>query len=47
MLRKQKTPKEIAMAAQEFGQEDDILVLRVQRAGAERVELAEQLQFAV
>jgi hypothetical protein len=47
MLRKQKTPKEIAMAAQEFGQEDDILVPRVQRAGAERVELAEQPQFAV
>jgi hypothetical protein len=47
MLRKQKTPEEIAMAAQEFGQEDDILVLRVQRAGAERVELAEQPQFAV
>jgi serine phosphatase RsbU (regulator of sigma subunit) len=46
MLSQQKTPREIAMAAQAFGQEDDILVLRVQRVGAGRFELTEQPQFA-
>ena len=31
LLRQQTTPEEIAKAAQEFGQEDDILVLQVRR----------------
>jgi serine phosphatase RsbU (regulator of sigma subunit) len=34
MLRNAKTTEEIARAAQQFGQTDDILVLRVQRTGA-------------
>jgi len=44
-LSKQTTSREIAMAAQAYGQED-VLVLRVQRVGAERVEMLEQPQFA-
>jgi hypothetical protein len=35
MLRKQSTTAEIATAAQEFGQTDDILVLRVERNAAQ------------
>jgi len=46
MLSNQKTPREIATAAQAFGQEDDILVLRVQRVGAVRIVMTEQPQFA-
>jgi len=34
MLRTPTTPAEIATAAQKFGQEDDILVLRVEWSGA-------------
>jgi hypothetical protein len=35
MLRNSRTTEEIATAAQKFGQSDDILVLRVQRHGAQ------------
>lgn len=37
LLRKRATPKEIAHAAREFGQEDDILVLEVRRDTATSV----------
>jgi len=46
MLRKKNTPREIAIAAQQFGQEDDILVLRVQRTAAPKLELNVQPQYA-
>jgi serine phosphatase RsbU (regulator of sigma subunit) len=37
MLRNPTTTTEIATAAQEFGQTDDILVLRVERHAAQKV----------
>jgi hypothetical protein len=40
------TPDDIATAAQRFGQEDDILVLRVQRSAAQTVETAAEPQYA-
>jgi Stage II sporulation protein E (SpoIIE) len=43
MLRDSTTTEEIATAAQKFGQSDDILVLRVQRHGAQTI-VAEQPQ---
>lgn len=46
MLRGSTTAREIAVAAQNFGQEDDILVLRVQKESAHVVPDAEP-QFAV
>lgn len=46
MLRSDTTARDIAVAAQTFGQEDDILVLRVQRESAHVAPQAEP-QFAV
>jgi hypothetical protein len=39
LLGKETAPREIAMAAQMFGQEDDILVLRVQKTATQHVEV--------
>jgi hypothetical protein len=46
MLRHQATPREIATAAQEFGQEDDILVLQVSRDRKEVREHHTEPEFA-
>jgi serine phosphatase RsbU (regulator of sigma subunit) len=46
MLREQATPEEIAKAAQAFGQEDDILVLRIRRDIEQLVELHVEPQVA-
>ena len=46
MLRQQATPEEIAKAAQAFGQEDDILVLRIRRDIEQLVELHVEPQVA-
>ncbi len=46
MLRHEMTARDIAVAAQKFGQEDDILVLRVQRESAHVASQTEP-QFAV
>jgi hypothetical protein len=46
MLRQQATPADIARAAQAFGQEDDILVLRVQRDVEQRLEPYMEPQLA-
>ena len=45
MLRKPITAAEIATTAQNFGQEDDILVLRVQRDVEQKVEARTEPQF--
>jgi hypothetical protein len=45
MLRSPHTTADIATAAQEFGQTDDILVLRIERAAAQAA-LHEQPQEA-
>jgi hypothetical protein len=47
MLRQQATPREIATAAQEFGQEDDILVLQVWRDRKEVHEHRTEPEFAI
>jgi hypothetical protein len=47
MLRQQATPREIATAAQEFGQEDDILVLQVSRDRKEVREHHTEPEFAI
>jgi len=46
MLRTPTTPAEIATAAQKFGQEDDILVLRVEWTGASMPEAVDYPEFA-
>lgn len=47
MLSQQATPEAIAMAAQTFGQEDDILVLLVRRNSEQKAELHVEPQFAM
>jgi serine phosphatase RsbU (regulator of sigma subunit) len=47
MLRHHATPKDIANAAQEFGQEDDILVLQVRRDMQQIREQHPEPEFAV
>lgn len=47
MLRQQATPKEIAHAAQEFGQQDDILVLQVRREPTQSVQVYMEPQLAM
>lgn len=47
LLLRQATPKEIAEAAQTFGQEDDILILEVQRDFAQVLQVQVEPQLAV
>lgn len=47
MLRQRATPKEIAEAAQEFGQEDDILILQIRRDTTHSVEVRAEPQIAM
>ncbi|RZU39237.1 PP2C family protein-serine/threonine phosphatase [Edaphobacter modestus] len=47
MLRQRASPREIAQAAKEFGQEDDILVLQVRREATQSVRLHLEPQFTM